>query len=76
MVRRIPQKILLKMINDLWEKWHITKRVFSESSNSLDLSYHEHSQILRMIEEREYDKVEMLVRAHKFRAANQLTDDQ
>lgn len=64
----LPQKELYNMIYDLWEKWAITKSVFTTAPGHSDDSVAEHEEILRLIEAQDGEKVEMLVREHKFKA--------
>ena len=68
----IPDKELYEMIENLWNKWKITKTVFNVSSVNLTESVKEHEQIIKMLEDQEYDKVEMFVRQHKLRAGSNL----
>ncbi len=64
----IPRKGLTTMISDLWDKYQVTKRIFSVAPNMMEQSYHEHERILELIEQREYNEVERYVREHKFKA--------
>lgn len=68
----IPDKELYEMIANLWNKWKITKTVFNVSSVNITESVKEHEQIIQMIENKVYDKVEMFVRQHKLRAGANL----
>lgn len=68
----IPQKELYNMICDLWKKWGITKSVFAVVPKRVEDSIREHEEIIRLIEEKQYDEVEQYVRYHKFRAGNEL----
>lgn len=68
--QNIPQKNLVGIIRDLWEKWSITKDVFNLAPSRMDSSYVEHEQIIAMIRDREYDEVEQFVRKHKFDSAD------
>jgi len=69
----IPTKELYKMICDLWKKWGITKTVFEIAPESARQSIEEHEEIIRMLEEKNYDEIELFVRNHKFRAGASLT---
>lgn len=63
---------LLEMIEDIWNKWSVTKRVFSTSPERALHSTEEHDEIIRLIEDKEYDKVELFVREHKIRAGREM----
>lgn len=73
MYRHLPNQELYHMICDLWKKWGITKTVFAVAPDSTEESLREHEEILRLIEEKQYDAVEQYVRRHKFRAGEGLT---
>ena len=64
----IPQKMLYNTIVDLWQKWTITKSVFTVSPKRMNTSYLEHEEIIRLLENKDYDGVETFVRSHKFTA--------
>ncbi len=66
--RDLPQRELYGMIQDLWKKYSITKTVFSVAPTRMEKSIDEHEEILRLIEEKDYDQVERLMRAHKMQA--------
>lgn len=68
----IPNKELYNMIAELWKKWGVTKTVFDLDPESAEISIREHEEIIRLIEEKQYDEVERCVRAHKFRAGNSM----
>ena len=72
--RDIPVTELLKMIEELWKKYSITKRVFSLVSDRADNSCKEHEQILKLMEAKRYDEVEAAVRLHKLTAGEKMTD--
>jgi DNA-binding GntR family transcriptional regulator len=63
-----PYHELYSMICDLWKKWRITRCVFSLAPDRMEISFLEHEEILRLIEEKRYDQVELYVREHKFKA--------
>jgi hypothetical protein len=44
------------MICDLWKKWRITQLVFSLAPERMENSFLEHEEILRLIEEKQYDR--------------------
>jgi len=69
---KTPRRELINLIMDLWKKWSITKSVFSIAPSRMELSYQEHENIIRLIEAREYEKVELYVREHKFHAAEKM----
>ena len=64
----IPQKMLYNTIVDLWQKWTITKSVFTVSPKRMNTSYLEHEEIITMLENKDYDGVETFVRSHKITA--------
>lgn len=66
--KSIPLDTFYDTITDLWQKWGMTKCVFSMVPKRIPTSIDEHEQILRLIEEKEYDAVEAYVRRHKFDA--------
>ncbi len=68
----IPQKELYNMICDLWKKWSITKSVFDVVPRRIESSIQEHEEILKLIEQKEYDQAEQYMRYHKFTAGNEL----
>lgn len=68
----IPQKELYYLICELWKKWSITKSVFNLVPKRVGISIQEHEEIIRLIEQKEYDKVEWYVRTHKFGAGREL----
>lgn len=70
----LPQKQLYNMIKDLWKKWTITKSVFSVAPSRADASVREHEDILRLMEGKKLDEVEMAMRMHKFRAGYDLVE--
>ncbi len=70
--QNMPNKQLLTMIEDIWNKWSVTKRVFSTSPERSLHSVEEHEEIIRLIENKEYDKVENYVREHKIRAGKEM----
>ena len=63
-----PHHELYSMICDLWKKWRITTLVFSLAPDRMENSFIEHEEILRLIEEKRHDQVELYVREHKFKA--------
>ena len=68
MYETIPNDELCMMIRELWEKWGMTKNVFSIAPHRTPASMEEHTKILKMIEKKEYDDVEQFVRRHKLAA--------
>lgn len=66
--QHIPQKELTTLITDLWEKWAITKKIFSVEPHILDTSYDDHEYILQLISTRSYEEAEQFVRQHKFKS--------
>ena len=62
-----PYTELYNMIQDLWRKWSITRSVFAVDPNRMQESTREHEEIIRLLEERQYDQVEQYVRLHKQR---------
>lgn len=73
--QNLPQKEMYNIIQDLWKKYSITKSVFSLSPKSMETSIAEHEEILRLIEQKEYDTVESYMRSHKMRASIDLTHE-
>ena len=63
-----PHHELYLMICDLWKKWRITRWVFSIAPDRMENSFLEHEEILRLIEEKQRDQVELYVREHKFKS--------
>ena len=68
----LPNRRLKEMIDELWRKWRITKTVFRHSPDRGMHSVMEHEEILRLMEQKKYDKTEMCVRNHKYRAGLEL----
>ena len=68
----IPQREYQSLIRDLWKKWSFTKSVFSFVPRRIEASIQEHEEIIRLIEEKDYDGVEQCVRRHKFQAGLEL----
>lgn len=66
--QHLPNTDLCNLIEKLWQKWNFTKQVFSIFPVRMNLSYQEHLDILKLIEERKYDEVEICVRRHKISA--------
>lgn len=71
--KRLEQKMLCNMIEELWRKYHITQRVFRVATHS-EISYKEHETMLRLMESRQYMAVEEYVRRHKINAGKQLLE--
>lgn len=68
----VPQKMLYEMILDLWKKYSITKSVFSLVPGHAENSVEEHERLLQLMEKKQYDEVEMLMRRHKMLAGEAL----
>lgn len=68
--KHLPQKQLVQMISDLWEKWSITQRIFSVAPSVVGESYEEHCRLLELIQLRAYDEVESFTRHHKLKAVD------
>lgn len=66
--QNLRERELVNMIEELWKKYSITKRVFSMVSERVNDSYKEHEHILELMEQKEYDQVEKAVRTHKISA--------
>ena len=73
MYKSTPYHELYSTIQDLWKKWHITRWVFSLAPDRMENSFLEHEEILRLVEEKRYDQVELYVREHKFKAGQAFT---
>lgn len=67
----IPQKELVNMIRDLWQKWAITKAIFKLAPTRVQSSFKEHEKIIELAKEKKYDDLEFYVRQHKFNAGNE-----
>jgi DNA-binding GntR family transcriptional regulator len=65
MYENIPNRELYNTIYDLWQKWSITKMVFSVAPQRIPASVGEHKKILELIEAKKHDEVERFVRMHK-----------
>ena len=68
----IPNHELYTMIVSLWNKWRITRTVFKVSSVNRDESVREHERIIELLQQKEYDELELYVRNHKLRAGMNL----
>ena len=64
----IPNRELYNIIEELWQKWSITKRVFSVAPQRIPASMEEHKKILELLEAKKHDEVEQYVREHKLAA--------
>ena len=64
----LPQKMLYDMIKDLWRKYSVTKKVFSLVQGRAEISVEQHEEILKTMEEKNYDETERLMREHKIQA--------
>lgn len=69
----MPQKKLYGMIQDLWKKYSITQSVFSLAPKCMTNSIQEHKEIIRLLEEKKADELELVMRRHKMRAGHELT---
>jgi DNA-binding GntR family transcriptional regulator len=67
-----PNRELTKLIETLWTKWAITRRVFKLSPQRMDHSFHEHEHIMELMRNHRYDEAEMFVRKHKFNAGEEM----
>lgn len=67
-----PNSELIKLIENLWKKWSITKQVFTTSPERIGHSIKEHDEIIRLIRAKKYDDLENFVRNHKFRAGAEM----
>jgi DNA-binding GntR family transcriptional regulator len=67
-----PNRELVQLIESLWRKWAVTKRVFSISPDRAYHSIVEHDEIIRLIRERKVDELEVFVRKHKFEAGEEM----
>ena len=68
MYENIPNHELYNIIFELWQKWSITKKVFSVAPQRIPASMEEHKKILELIETKKHDEVEQFVRTHKLAA--------
>ena len=68
MYSALPQKMLYDMIKDLWRKYSVTKKVFSLVQGRAEISVEQHEEILKTMEEKNYDETERLMREHKIQA--------
>ena len=69
-----PNQEMVKLIMSLWKKWSMTKRVFNISPGRIEHSIGEHNLILELIRTKQYEKVELAVRDHKFNAGNEMVE--
>ncbi len=67
--RRLPNEELIGLIRDLWERWGITRSVFSVNPERMIESCAEHDEIIRLLRSKDYDVLEATVRRHKFAGA-------
>lgn len=72
--RNIPNKELVSMITNLWNKWAITKRVFITSPERATHSVEEHDEIIKLLKNREYDEIETYTREHKFKSGRKMVE--
>ena len=72
--QQLPQKELYDMICELWKKWGITRSVFSIAPGIIPGSLQDHERIIQLIEQKDYDGVERLVRAHKEKAGAAMSE--
>jgi DNA-binding GntR family transcriptional regulator len=68
MYKNISNQELYKTIAELWQKWSITKNIFSIAPQRTPIAIKEHKKILQLVESKKYDEVEQYVRMHKFAA--------
>ena len=67
----VPNIVLKNQIEKLLEKYNFTAWVFNATPQRMVASYGEHLEILRLIEERKSDELEIYVRNHKMNAISQ-----
>lgn len=58
----------LRLIDQLWAKWSFMGNIFILSKGRMRESVAEHDELLRLIRERRYEDVEIMVREHKHKA--------
>ncbi|MGB9867662.1 MAG: GntR family transcriptional regulator [Bacillota bacterium] len=63
---------LQELITDLWDRWGRSQSVFQLNPGRISESLEEHAAILRAIEARDENNVELLMREHRLRAAEAL----
>lgn len=68
----IPMKTFYDTIVDFWRRWSMTRFLFSVVPIQIQRSIAEHDEIIRLLEAKEYDKVEFFVRKHKLDAWNEM----
>lgn len=68
----LPYKNLYKMIKNMWEEYERTRSVFMLSPERCKSSNEEHREILRLIKNKEYEKVENYLREHKIKSSHEL----
>lgn len=61
---------LIKLLENLWRRSEITKQVFFGSPVRMKESNAEHEQIIRLIEDRDYNGLENYIRMHKMQTAS------
>ncbi len=67
----LPQKILVNMIRDLWQKWIITKATFKLAYLRVPAPCDEHDEIIALVEQKKYDDLESYVRQHTLESGKQ-----
>ena len=70
----VPGNLMHDMLSDLWRKYSITTSVFSVRLNRGLTSAAEHEEILRLLEKKDCDGVEQLMREHKLKAGRELLE--
>ena len=68
MYESIANHELYNTIFELWNKWSITKKVFSVAPQRIPASMEEHKKILKLIVAKKHEEVEQFVRMHKLAA--------
>lgn len=63
--KNTPKPTLMALIQQLWTKWRFTAQVFTVAPDRMMDSFHEHEEIIQMIEDKKYAEVENAVRNHK-----------
>lgn len=61
---------ILKILENLWKRWAITRQVFFGTGIRMKESYKEHLDIINLIEARDFVGVEDHVRNHKFKSVS------
>jgi DNA-binding GntR family transcriptional regulator len=71
----LPGQLLSTMLSDLWKKYSITKSVFSISPDRGAVSAAEHEKIIWLLQKKDFEAAENMVREHKLLAGRELVSE-